>query len=331
MATPEQTERGTPKPAPWLIAAWPGMGNVAIIAAGYLVHALKMRRSGELPGGDHFDLAEVEVKGGLVAPARLPRGILFRWRNSAASGRDLVIFLGESQPASGTLGYANELLDFAARLGVERVITFASIASGLHPSENPKVMGVATDAATLDEMKRAEVEPLADGQIGGLNGVLLAAAARRKVAGMGLLAEIPVFAAAVPNPKAARAALSVFSVLSGIDVNLGELEKHAAVVDRALIDAMEKMQRQQAGEEPAEHEQEEEADAEAQAEAERMRIKPEQVEPKLDFKSRRRIEHLFEEARKDAGKAVPLKEELDRLGVFKLYEDRFLDLFRRAG
>jgi hypothetical protein len=28
---------------------------------------------------------------------------------------------------------------------------------------------------------------------------------------------------------------------------------------------------------------------------------------------------------------VTLKEELDRLGVFDRYEDRFLDLFRRAG
>jgi uncharacterized protein len=42
-----------------------------------------------------------------------------------------------------------------------------------------------------------------------------------------------------------------------------------------------------------------------------------------------RIEALFEEARRDRSKAFALKHELDRLGVFKQYEDRFLDLFRR--
>lgn len=39
---------------------------------------------------------------------------------------------------------------------------------------------------------------------------------------------------------------------------------------------------------------------------------------------------MFESARRDQHKAFHLKEELDRLGVFRQYEDRFLDLFRRA-
>ena len=43
-----------------------------------------------------------------------------------------------------------------------------------------------------------------------------------------------------------------------------------------------------------------------------------------------RIERLFEEAEMDRKRAVSLKEELDRLGVFEDYEDRFLDLFKRA-
>ena len=38
--------------APWLIAAWPGMGTVAVIAAGYLVRELDMKEVAELPGRD---------------------------------------------------------------------------------------------------------------------------------------------------------------------------------------------------------------------------------------------------------------------------------------
>jgi hypothetical protein len=53
--------------------------------------------------------------------------------------------------------------------------------------------------------------------------------------------------------------------------------------------------------------------------------------PELDPKTARRIETLFEQAKVDPSKAVELKRELDRAGVFKRYENRFLDLFRRAG
>jgi hypothetical protein len=35
-------------------------------------------------------------------------------------------------------------------------------------------------------------------------------------------------------------------------------------------------------------------------------------------------------AAKDRSKAFELKQELDRLGVFKEYEDRFLDLFKKS-
>jgi hypothetical protein len=46
---------------------------------------------------------------------------------------------------------------------------------------------------------------------------------------------------------------------------------------------------------------------------------------------RERIETLFRQAAEDRAKAFELKQELDRLGMFKDYEDRFLDLFKKAG
>jgi uncharacterized protein len=306
------------------------MGSVAVIAAGYLVRELKMKEVGRLPSGSHFDINEVEVENGIVETPRIPRGIFFRWEN--ADGRDLVVFLGEEQPESRVYAYANELLDMALSMGVERVVTFASMASGLHPSEDPKVTGVATDPETLGELERAEVTPMKDGQIGGLNGVLLGAAAARGLPGFCLLAEIPFFAAAVPNPKAARVALSVFSILAGIDLSLAELNKHASAMDRALIEALEKAQEKAArGEEPGEEGDEEEEEAAGDAEtAEEEPAREEARDSRIDYTTRQRIERLFRDAHRDKRKAVELKSELDRLGVFEQYEDRFLDLFKRA-
>ncbi|MFO0830015.1 MAG: PAC2 family protein [Phycisphaerales bacterium] len=331
----------TKKPGAWLVAAWPGMSGVAVMSAGYLVQHLGLQQVAELPSRDHFDVNEVAVKDGLLLPIQLPRGIFFRG-SAPGIGRDLIVFLGEAQPTDGLHAYAQELIAMAQSMGVERVVTFASMASGLHPSQNPKVTGVATDHAMLEELRLAEVEPLREGQIGGLNGVVLAVAAERGIPGFGLLAEIPFFAAAVPNPKAVRAALSVFSVLTRIDISLTELDEQAVAVDQALIAALERMKAEQEkrgeseeeeseeGEEsPEEGEAPQEAPPETPTEAAAPSAAPPD-EPKLDFESRRRIERLFDEARKNPAKAMDLKRELDRLGIFAKYEDRFLDLFRRA-
>ena len=40
-----------------------------------------------------------------------------------------------------------------------------------------------------------------------------------------------------------------------------------------------------------------------------------------------RIEKMFKAAGRDHSKAQSLKDELDKWGLYKLYEDRFLDLF----
>jgi len=51
-------------------------------------------------------------------------------------------------------------------------------------------------------------------------------------------------------------------------------------------------------------------------------------EPKLSVEEEQNIEELFEQAAEDRSKAYVLKQELDRLNLFKEYEDRFLDLFK---
>ena len=50
---------------------------------------------------------------------------------------------------------------------------------------------------------------------------------------------------------------------------------------------------------------------------------------KLPQSAREKIEILFKEAQKDIGQANKLKEELDHWNVYKEYEDKFLDLFKK--
>ena len=59
-----------------------------------------------------------------------------------------------------------------------------------------------------------------------------------------------------------------------------------------------------------------------------LELEPDLQAGPTDF-DRGRVESLFEQALRDRAKAFELKRELDRLGVFREYENRFLDLFRK--
>jgi hypothetical protein len=130
----------------------------------------------------------------------------------------------------------------------------------------------------------------------------------------------------VPNPKAAKAVIELFASMAGIELDTSDLQKHSETVEKALLELMERMQQNQGGALETSDEDENEEETEALPETEPAKAK----EKALDFDTRDRIEKLFERARRDRTRAVTLKQELDKLGVFKQYEDRFLDLFRRA-
>jgi proteasome assembly chaperone (PAC2) family protein len=303
---------------PWMVAVWPGMGHVAISAGYYLMAKLGMHMVAEFQGEELFDVDHVEVKGGLIRTGRLPRSRFFAWIDP--KGRhDLLVFIGEAQPPRGKLPFCSRLIDFAKDLGVERVFTFASMATQMHPSHDSRVFGAATDQASLDELTQLELTPLEDGHISGLNGVLLGVAAEAGLPGTCLLGEMPHIFAQLPFPKAALAVLEVFTTIAAIELDLDELAEQAADVEEKLGQLLSQVEH--AMESPPEPGEEEGAfPQEAQEESD---------EEGASAEDRRRIDHLFAESTRDRSKAYELKRELDRLGIYNEYEDRFLDLFKR--
>lgn len=309
---------------PWLLAVWPGMGNVAAGAGGYLVSKLEAKFVHEMPTRDFFEIQHIEIKDGLARKGSLPHSLFFEWRNPDMPF-DLLIFLGEAQPSQNGYAFCHRLLDYAMQRDVKRVYTFAAMATQLHPSNTPRVFSVATENDELLEVKDKGAEVMRDGQISGLNGVMLAACAERNLPAICLMGELPFFAAGVPNPKASLVVLEVFTKLAGITLDFKEIQGQADTVEKGLLQLLEKMK--ESTRQQSENEgnplldlvkEDENGDDEDQGAS----------DPDAD--TRRRIESLFELAHRDRDKAFRLKEELDRLGIFEQYEDRFLDLFRKA-
>lgn len=308
---------------PWLVAAWPGMGQVAANGAVYLLAKLGMEGLAELDTGDLFDADHVEVTDGLIRPARRPRSRLFVWRDPDGR-RDLVVFLGEAQPPLGKSAFCRQLIGFAKELGVERVLTFAAMATGMRPEHRSRVFAAATDDETLEELKTHEVEVLESGRISGLNGLLLGAAAEAGLKGACLLGEMPQVFAQLPFPKASLAVLEVFAAAAGAVVDLAELAEQSRSVEEQLGELLGRLEEasgeRYGGEEVGESEEGGEAEAGEE---------PPEVAGRLTSADKTHIEALFADAATDRAKAFELKRELDRLAAFADYEDRFLDLFKR--
>lgn len=311
---------------PWLVAVWPGMGHVALNAGYYLLAKLGMDVAAELEAGDLFDIDHVEVRGGRIQPARRPRNRFFVW-NDPRGERDLVVFLGEAQPPIGKYPFCRQLVTFAKDLGVERVLTFAAMATRMRPEARSRVYGAATDADGVQELKRLELEMVEEGQISGLNGVLLGVAADAGLSGACLLGEMPHLFAQLPFPKASLAVLEVFTTMTGIEVDFSELAEQAEAVEEQLGELMQRVEQgfgqTEAGADDDEREPEPEEDEDESIPDPRAESRPEPPEAE-------RIEGLFRQATRDRSKAFELKQMLDRLGLFKQYEDRFLDLFKKG-
>jgi proteasome assembly chaperone (PAC2) family protein len=300
---------------PLLVAVWPGMGNVALSAGYYLLAKLGMHLLAEYEAEDLFDVDQVEVKEGIIQAGRRPRNRFFLWTDPNQK-QDLVVFLGEAQPPLGKYLLCRKLIDYAKQLGVERVFTFAAMATQMHPEHRSRVFVAATNQENLEKLKRLELEVLEDGHIGGLNGVLLGAAVEGGLHGACLLGEMPHIFAQLPFPKASLAILEIFATMTGIELDFAELAEQARIMDEHLGQLLSRIQKSMGGQAPTEEE----------------GFSPEPAEePKLSSNKQQRIEALFDQAEKDRSKAFELKQELDRLGVFKDFEDRFLDLFKKSG
>lgn len=301
---------------PWLVAVWPGMGNVAVTAGYYLMSKLGMHLVAEVPGGELFDIESVEVRDGIIRKEPLPRSRFYLW-SDPQKRRDLVVFLGEAQPPAGRNSLCAALLQYAREIKAERVITFAAMATQMHPTEKSRVFAAATSKEVLDQLREQDLEVLEEGRISGLNGSLLGEAADEGFEGCCLMGEMPHIFSQIPFPKAALSVLTVFSALADMEVQLVDLMEEAHEMDAKLGVVLSRI-------EEAIREQHPEA---AQRLAREAHEEPRNEESELSLADHQRIEKLFAAAGEDRTKAYELKKELDRCGVFAQFEDRFLDLF----
>jgi proteasome assembly chaperone (PAC2) family protein len=306
-------------PVPALVAGWPGMGRVGLGAAEYLRRSLRGSLCARIDVAPYYMPEEIAVADGLGRMPEPPAQLLY-----FVPEPPLLVFEGDTQLAGQAgVNVANELLDLAVRFKVETVYTGAAYAMPVSFRNPVQVYGVATNEELRSHFEGLGVEALSEGRITGLNGLLLGLAAARGIPAACFLATMPQYAIETPNPRASKALVKVFERILNTSVDMSALSATIKETDRLLSEFENRVTAAiRALKEGVEqgHEARDRADDEESEDTERP--EPQQL--------MQRIESMFEEAQRDRSKANPLKEELDRWGLFSLYEDRFLDLFNRS-
>jgi len=205
---------------PCLVAAWSGMGAVALLAANYLRQELSAQILGEIDPYYFFSPSQVLIEDHLIQVPEFPESRFYFCETGAT--HDLIFFVGTEQPSRG-YEMALLVLDIAEQFGVERIYTAAAFPTLIHHSQEPNVWGTTTHRELVTEMEAYGVEVMDEGTIGGLNGLLLAAARERDLEGLCLLGEIPIYATQMINPRASRAVLTVLTGMLDVEINLTKL------------------------------------------------------------------------------------------------------------
>lgn len=294
---------------PVMLAAWPGMGNVGLIAMDFLRRHLNASLFAEMDMSPYFIPDSIIVKEGIAQLPEIPSSI-FHY----STDPDLIIFESNAQ-VGGKDGITiiKTILDIARQYKVSRIFTAAALAQPMSYQATSDVLIACSSNAHLESIKHFGVVPMPDGYIAGLNGLLLGVAASRGLDAACLLATMPSYAANMPYPKASLEVVKVFAKIFSLELDYAELSASVSEMSQQLAAIEERIKQLF----PAEKEQDQEM----------SQIDEEKVPHYIMDK----IEKLFNKAGKDRSAAQELKKELDKWHLFELYEDRFLDLFEDEG
>lgn len=310
---------------PVFIACWPGMGEVAIRTGMFLKDALPFEPFAEIRNSGFFAPQGIVSEEGIATFPHIDEGTFYAYKDPQKK-QDIILLLSEAQPSMDkAYAFASMLGDFIVSLKVKMVFTFASLPQPIEYTKDSTVWAVSSDEQLATEIKDYSVETLKEGHISGLNGLLIGVIQELGIHGVCLLAEIPFYTVQIENPKATKSILSVISRYFSLELDLAQLNIKAQSLESEISRLISYIK----GDEIEEGEDVEEAPL---SEEDILKIRSELARfPQLPKSVGNKIDDLFAKAKEDIYHAQELKKLLDHWGVYKEYEDKFLDLFKGQG
>ena len=242
---------------PVLIACWSGIGNIGLIAGDTLRRMVEAEEFGEIEPQDFFYPKKVLIINGEIVDLEFP-GNKFYFKRMEK--RDLIFFIGEEQPtlgekvyAEGTKAYqmANLVLDVAEKFGCKRIYTSGAAVAPIHHTLMSRVWAVSNKINLIPEIKNyknivlmSDIERReGQGNISGLNGLLLGVAQKRDIEAICVMGEIPAYLQGFPivYPKASKAVLEVLTAALEITIDMSEITEFAERSDSKIDSLYQKL------------------------------------------------------------------------------------------
>jgi len=309
--------------SPTLIASWPGMGNVGLIATNYLRNKMGAQPLAEIDMGPYFIPEAIIVRNGIAELPRMPTSKIYFCQNP-----DLLIFESDAQIIGKEgLSITKSLMRFAADVGVRRAYTTAALPQNVSHKSQSQIYGAFTSKELLNEFRALDVLSMNEGYIAGLNGLLLGIAKSYSIDAGCLLGTIPLFATNLNYPKTSLKIVELVEDLLNIDIDKTEINESISVTDNQFS-AIEERIREFSGVILGNIEQVANGNGAAGDDLWGQQQGSEPGSDTIPQTIMEKIERLFQDVRGDKNKAQSLKKELDRWNVYELYEDRFLQLFK---
>ncbi|HUV52855.1 MAG TPA: PAC2 family protein [Dehalococcoidia bacterium] len=224
---------------PIMVACWPGIGSIGLIAIDTLKSMLDAEELGEIEPWDFFYPKRVLIRNGELKELEFPASKFYFKRTERG---DFLFFIGEEQPTDGGKAYAegkkayqmaNLVIDVAQKFGCQRIYTSGAAVAPIHHTARPKVWAVPNTKDLINEIKKydntilmSDIEERGgQGNITGLNGLLLGVAKKRGIESICVMGEIPIYLQGLPiaYPKASRSVLEVLAAALGIKIDLEQL------------------------------------------------------------------------------------------------------------
>jgi proteasome assembly chaperone (PAC2) family protein len=235
---------------PVMIAGWPGIGNIGLIAVDHLRTTISAEEFGEIEPWEFFYPRRVFIRNGELLGLEFPVN-KFYFKQSEKG--DILLFIGEEQPTDGGNTYAegskayrmaNLVLDVAQKFGCRRVYTSGAAVAPIHHTMKSRVWAVPNREELVKEVRGYQNTVLmsdiegrgGQGHITGLNGLLLGVARKRGLEALCLMGEIPVYLHGFPfvYPKASKSVLEVFCDVLGLEPDLQSIDEFAQQQEREI-------------------------------------------------------------------------------------------------
>jgi uncharacterized protein len=242
---------------PVLLASWPGIGNIGLVAVDYMRSQLEAEPLGEIEPWEFFYPNSVTIKAGIIEKMEFPAS-LFYYKHLGPGKGDILLFVAEEQPhdrfrryAEGTKAYrmAQQVVDVAEKYGCRRIYTSGAAVALSHHATNPRIWAVPNGKGMREEISGYPNTALmseiygreGQGTISGLNGLLLGVAHERGIEALCLMGEIPAYLQGMPlpYPKASRAILEVLSKTLGIKLDMTLMDQWVLKVEDRIEELME--------------------------------------------------------------------------------------------